>query len=92
MPLGAHVELPRHLRQSRLVKTTVLATADQRAEQFGVAQQVHVADVLLADVDSRRRSFNLAVPFQCRCRLPPRQIARAYSGARQPPRLTTMQA
>jgi hypothetical protein len=38
----------------------VLASAE-RAEQPARAQQVHVADVLLADVDSRRRSFNLAV-------------------------------
>jgi len=32
----------------------VLASADQRAEQPAIAQQVHVADVLLADVDSRQ--------------------------------------
>jgi hypothetical protein len=31
-------------------KTAALTFADQRAEQLGVAQQVRIADVLLADV------------------------------------------
>ena len=37
-------------RRSRRAATVVLFSADQGAEQLCVAQQVHIADVLLADV------------------------------------------
>jgi hypothetical protein len=40
-------------RQSRRTKSAVLTCAEQLAEQPGVAQQVHIPHVLLADVGMR---------------------------------------
>ena len=56
--LSGHPHLPAAVwRRSRRVAAVVLLPGDQGAEQLGVAQQVHVADVLLADVGMRGPSY-----------------------------------
>ena len=62
----------------RRAATVVLVSADKGAEQLGVVQQVHIADVLLADVGMRGlphpRRLVLVAEQEADCRSERRQV------------------